>query len=74
MKIKDLKDEISLEGMQFRDPKTGTTGFWYSQWGYPEGKAGIWFKKDMQSTAIFPLFLDKLEEALEFDVVEVPHG
>lgn len=69
-RIKDLPPNISLRGVKFCDPKTGTTGFWYSQWGYPDGKAGIWWKKDMKSTEIFPLFLDDLKEALNFKVME----
>ena len=68
-KIKDLPSNISLSGVKFRDPKTGTTGYWYSQWGYRGGKAGIWWKQDMKSGAIFPLFLDDLKEALEFEVL-----
>lgn len=71
MKIKDLPLDIDLRGVKFHDPKTKTTGCWYSQWGYPDGKAGIWWKKNMEDTQVFPLFLDNLEEALEFDVVEL---
>jgi hypothetical protein len=70
MKIKDLPGNPNLRGIKFHDPKTGTTGYWYSQWGYPDGKAGIWWKKDMKSGAIFPLFLDDLKEALEFEVIK----
>ena len=69
-KIKNLPKDINLRGIKFHDPKTETTGYWYSQWGYPDGKAGIWWKKDMKSTQIFPLFLDDLKEVLEFEVVE----
>lgn len=69
-KIKDLPPNISLGGVKFHDPKTGTTGYWSSQWGYEDGKAGIWWKKDMKATQVFPLFLDNLREALEFEVVE----
>lgn len=70
MKIKDLPEHKNLEGVKFYDPITGTTGYWFSQWGYKDGKAGIWYKKDLGSTRVFPLFLDKLEEALEFNVVK----
>jgi len=73
-KIKDLPKDINLRGVKFHDPKTGTTGYWYSQWGYLDGKAGIWWKKDMQSSGTVPLFLDDLKEALEFIVLEVPNG
>lgn len=64
-KIKDLPKNESLRGVKFNDPKTGITGYWYSQW-----IKGIWWKKDMKSTFIFPLCLDDLKEALEFDVLE----
>ncbi len=70
MKLKDLPQDINLRGVKFHDPKTGTTGYWYSQWGYEGGKAGVWWKKDMESGSIFPLFLDDLKEALEFTVLE----
>ena len=69
MKIKDLPENISLGGIHFKSPD-GTTGYWYSQWGYENGKAGIWYKKNRKSTQTFPLFLDNLKEALEFDVLE----
>lgn len=70
MKIKDLPSNESLEGVKFKHPKTGEMCIWRSQWGYPNGKAGVWYKTDENSTQIYPLCLDKLEEALEFDVVE----
>ena len=70
MKIKDLPNETNLDGVKFFDPKTKTTGYWCSQWGYADGKAGIFYKKDMQSTQVFPLFLDNLKDALEFTVLE----
>ena len=70
MKIEDLPRDKSLGGIKFRHPETGEVCYWVSQWGYPDGKAGVWYKTDLGSTRIFPLFLDKLEEALEFEVVE----
>jgi hypothetical protein len=73
MKIKDLPQDTNLRGVKFRDPKTKTTGYWYSQWGYDDGKAGVWWKRDMASGQIFPLFLDNLREALEFEVIQ-PKG
>lgn len=70
MKIKDLDPNKSLEGVRFKHPQTGKTCIWQSQWGYPEGKAGIWYKTEKSPTQIFPLGLDKLEEALEFEVID----
>lgn len=69
-KIKDLDSKISLGGIKFKHPETGEVCIWISQWGYSDGKAGVWYKKDKNSNQIFPLFLDKLEEALEFEVVK----
>jgi len=68
-RIKDLPPNASLGGVKFRAPD-GTVGYWSSQWGYPDGKAGIWYRTDLKSTQVFPLFLDNLREALEFEVVE----
>ncbi len=73
MKIKDLDPNKNLRGVKFHDPKTGTIGYWYSQWGYADGKAGIWFKKTVDGGDgghIYPLFLNDLKEALEFEVIE----
>lgn len=68
-RIKDLPPNESLTGVHFRAPD-GTTGYWFSQWGYKDGKAGVWYKKDMKSETVSPLFLDDLKEALEFEVIE----
>ncbi len=64
-KIKGLPNNADLRGVKFHDPKTMTTGYWYSQWN-----KGIWWKEDMQSTRIFPLFFDDFKEALEFEIIE----
>ena len=68
-RIKDLPSNISLTGVHFRTPD-GVTGYWYSQWGYEDGKAGVWYKKDMKSSAMFPYTMDKLIDALEWEVVD----
>jgi hypothetical protein len=65
MKIKDLPKNMNLRGVHFYDPKTKTTGYWYSQW-----IKGIWWKRDMKDSQVFPLCLDDVMEALEFEVVE----
>ena len=70
MKIKDLPPNKSLTGVRFYDPKTGTVGYWSSQWGYPPpGKAGVWYKVKLTDSRVHPMFLDQLQEALEFEVV-----
>jgi hypothetical protein len=55
LKIKDLPPELNLQGVKFYDPKTKTKGFWFSQWGYKDGEAGVWWKKDMKDSQFFPL-------------------
>lgn len=75
LRLKDLPQDQSLGGVRFKHPQTGATCIWCSQWGYKDGKAGVWYKTDEKSTQIHPLFLDKLEEALEFEVAcEDPHS
>ena len=68
-RIKDLPKDISLRGVKFRVPGTNKTGYWYSQWGYKDGEAGVWYKTDMKSGQVFPIFLKDLKEALEWEVV-----
>ena len=67
--IKDLPEHKGLGGVRFYDPITGTVGYWVSQWGYENGKAGVWWKEKMTDTRVHPLCLDKLQEALQFEVV-----
>ncbi|HNV97357.1 MAG TPA: hypothetical protein PKL13_03505 [bacterium] len=69
-RIKDLDPYKSLGGVKFKHPQTGETCIWVSQWGYPDGKSGIFYKKDINSNQIYPLFIDTLEESLEYEVVE----
>ena len=69
-RIKDLPPDVSLAGVKFRIPGTRSVGYWYSQWGYTDGKAGVWYKKDMASGAVYPIFLDNLKDALEWEVVD----
>jgi len=70
MKIKDLPSFTSLTNIKFKHPDTGETCYWYSQWGYPDGEAGVWYKTDPTSSQVSPIFLHDLKEALEFDLVE----
>lgn len=68
MKIRDLPKNSTLRGVKFKLP-TGEEVYWYSQWSVPDGKAGIWYKKDMKESQVHPFFLDELIEALEYEVV-----
>jgi len=75
MKIKDLPQDVNLRGVKFIIPKGHPEcpmikGYWYSQWGYENGKAGVWVKKSMEEDRVYPLFLDSLKQALEFEVIE----
>lgn len=66
MKIKDLPPETNMGGVKVKLPN-GIVGYWKSQWGYPEGKAGVWLT-DGKTTRIYPQFLDSLEETLEWEI------
>ena len=69
MKIRDLPKNSTLRGVKFKLP-TGEEVYWYSQWGYPDGGAGIWYKKDMKEARVYPFSIDELIEALEYEVVD----
>jgi basic membrane lipoprotein Med (substrate-binding protein (PBP1-ABC) superfamily) len=68
MKIKDLETTNSLEGIKVKTPK-GVVGYWKSQWGYVDGKAGVWLS-DGKSSQIYPQFMDELIDALEWEITE----
>lgn len=69
MKIKDLKHGGVLRGVKFLHPDTGEVCIWQSQWSYPDGGAGVWYKKDViNSTQLFAITLDKIEDSLELEV------
>jgi len=71
MKIKNLPEGYgTLEGLAFKHPETGKTVYWASQWGNPDGKAGVWVNEKKGDTKVHPIFLDSLKDALEFEVVE----
>lgn len=61
MKIKELPKGTNLGGLKVKTPK-GVIGYWKSQWG-----AGVWLS-DGKTTRIYPQFVDKLEDVLEWDV------
>lgn len=72
MKIKDLPKGTSLGGVKVLTP-TGEVGYWKSQWGYPDGKAGVWLGADpVKGGKIVPIFLNKLEETLEWEITNLP--
>jgi len=74
MKIKDLPKGTNLEGLKVKVPKNHPEcpfkeGYWRSQWGYTDGKAGVWLNKELEDSRIYPVFLDNLEECLEWEVI-----
>jgi len=70
MKIADLDSKSCLRNLAFKHPETGETCYWVSQWNRGDGGAGVWYKKDKESSQIFPLGLKNLLEALDFEVVQ----
>jgi hypothetical protein len=65
MKIKDLPKDKPLGGVVFLHPETGERCIWASQW-----QKGVWFKKDAESDHVFPISVEKLEDALDFEVTQ----
>ena len=65
MKIKDLPENRSLEGVKFIYPGDGEEYYWRSQWFN-----GVWGRKDPDGARMFPLHVDDLKECLEWEVVE----
>ncbi len=62
MKIKDLPKNQNLGGLKIKTPN-GRTGYWKSQWD-----KGVWVTEERYSSRIFPIFVDSLEECLEWEV------
>jgi hypothetical protein len=65
MKIKDLPKNISLEGIRFIYPLDGKPYYWTSQWN-----KGVWGKTSLSDNQIYPLFVNELEDVLEWEVVK----
>jgi hypothetical protein len=69
-KLKELPRHKNLQGVKVKLPD-GRVGYWVSQWGYPNGKAGVWLSASPNCEGkVTPIFLDKLQEALEWEVVD----
>ncbi len=65
MKIKDLDPKKPLGGVRFRYPGDGQLYYWHSQW-----PKGVWGKKDQSSSQVFPLDVNALTDAMEWEVVK----
>lgn len=65
MKIKELSPSTNLGGIRVRTPD-GKIGYWTSQW-----PKGIWLSNDpLGNGRIFPVFVENLEEALEWEITD----
>lgn len=64
MKIKDLPDNTNLNNIQFIYPGDNQKYYWTSQW-----EKGVWGKKSIGDSQIIPLFVEDLQECLEWDIV-----
>ena len=65
MKIKDLPENSTLNNVRFIYPGDGKAYYWTSQW-----QKGIWGKKDSNSGQIFPLFVENIRDALEWEIAD----
>ena len=61
--INDLPPNQSLGGVKFKHPETGEICIWHSQW-----QKGIWYKKNIKDSQVFPLFVEDLKESLKFEL------
>lgn len=66
MKIKELPEGSTLNNVRFIYPSDGQAYYWASQWG-----KGVWGKKDINSGQIWPLFVENIKEALEWEIAEL---
>lgn len=66
-KIKDLPGDEVLDGQPFIHPQTGETCYWRSQW-----EKGVWFRKSLTETRVYPIELENAEDALEFEIPSAP--
>jgi hypothetical protein len=66
MKLKDSTG--SIQGVKIKTPK-GVVGYIKSQWGYTDGKAGVWLS-DGISSQTYPQFVDSLKDILDWEITE----
>jgi len=65
MKIKDLQKNTTMGGIRFIYPGDGKEYYWHSQWA-----KGVWGKLKLTDERIYPLFVEDLKEALEWEAVK----
>jgi len=79
MTIAELPKGTNLGGLLIKIPKSHqipelnpyglTQGYWKSQWGYNDGTVGIWFTKKPGESQIYPVFLDKFTDCINWEVI-----
>jgi hypothetical protein len=73
MKIKDLPKNATIGGVKVRVPPEIKAeiheGYWKSQWGYENGKAGVWLTKKLGDARVYPICIDSLAEVLEWEII-----
>ncbi len=60
-RIRDLPDGVSLAGVRFLYPGDGQSYCWVSQWS-----RGVWGRKQLGDSQLYPLFVETLEECLDW--------
>ncbi len=65
LKIRDLSKNINLGNVIIKTP-CGKVGKWKSQWD-----KGVWLKEDEKSNKITPIFVENLQECLDWEVVKI---
>ncbi len=64
--IKDLPEGFGgLSQIKIKAPD-GTIGWWVSQWN-----KGVWVRKEKGDNQVHPVFVENLEECLEWEIVEI---
>lgn len=64
MKIKELDENKSLDGIKFIYPGDKTQYYLTGMWN-----KGVWAKKDLKSQQIFPLFFETIGDFFEWEVI-----
>jgi hypothetical protein len=79
MKVKDLPPGTKMLNIKVKVPDNIKCeiheGYWQSQWGHFESKAGVWLTKHipqgmLDDHRIYPVFLSDLKETLEWEVIQ----
>lgn len=64
--ICDLKETRILMNQVKVKTLTGSEGWWVSQW-----TKGVWLRKEIGDSRVFPVFVDDLEECYKWEVLEI---